>query len=55
MCCRMAQGSGKDKVKKKVKASGNVPAVTPRLNLAPTQNALVAVHEPGGIQLESMR
>jgi len=55
MCCRVAQGSGKDKVKKKVKASGNVPAVTPRLNLAPTQNALVAVHEPGGIRLESMR
>ena len=55
MCCRVAQGSGRDKVKKKMKARGDTPAVTPRLNLAPTQNALVAVHEPGGIRLESMR
>jgi putative SOS response-associated peptidase YedK len=38
-----------------MKARGDTPAVTPRLNLAPTQNALVAVHEPGGIRLESMR
>ena len=55
MCSRVAQGSGRDKVKKKVKARGDAPPVTPRLNLAPTQNALVAVHEPGDIRLESMR
>ena len=55
MCCRVAQGSGRDKVKKKLKARGDTPAVTPRLNLAPTQNALVAVHEPRGIRLQSMR
>ena len=55
MCCRVAQGSGRDKVKKKMKARGDTLTITPRLNLAPTQNALVAVHEPGGIRLESMR
>ena len=55
MCCRVAQGSSRDKVKKKMKARGDTPPVTPRLNLAPTQNALVAVHEPRGIRLQSMR
>ena len=55
MCCRVAQGSGRDKVKKKMKARGDTLTITPRLNLAPTQDALVAVHEPGGIRLESMR
>jgi putative SOS response-associated peptidase YedK len=55
MCCRVAQGSDKDKVKKKVKAKGRVPTVAPRLNLAPTQDALVAVYGPSGARLESMR
>ena len=55
MCCRVAQGSAKDKVKKKVKAKGQAPDVAPRLNLAPTQDALVAVHESGDTQLEAMR
>ena len=55
MCCRVAQGSAKDKVKKKVKAKGQAPDVAARLNLAPTQDALVAVHESGDTQLESMR
>ncbi|MDP6794878.1 MAG: SOS response-associated peptidase [Verrucomicrobiota bacterium] len=51
----MAQGSSKDKIKRKVKAKGKVPEVTPRLNLAPTQNALVAVYGTDGIRLEAMR
>jgi len=55
MCCRVAQGSGKEKIKQRVKARGQVPAVTPRLNLAPTQVALVAVHESDGARLEAMR
>ncbi len=55
MCCRVAQGSSRDKVKKKVKARGNVPEVTPRLNLAPTQDALVAVYGPSSTRLEVMR
>ena len=55
MCCRVAQGSAKDKVKKKVKAKGQAPDVAARLNLAPTQDALVAVHESGDTQLEAMR
>ena len=55
MCCRVAQGSAKDKVKKKVKAKGQAPDVAARLNLAPTQDALVAVHESGDRQLEAMR
>ncbi|HIL24709.1 MAG TPA: SOS response-associated peptidase [Verrucomicrobia bacterium] len=55
MCCRVAQGSGKDKVKKKVKAKGQAPAVVPRLNLAPTQVAMVAVREPSGMRLDAMR
>jgi len=55
MCCRVAQGSGGKKVKKRLKARGQVPKVVPRLNLAPTQNALVAVYGSDGIRLESMR
>ena len=55
MCCRVAQGSSKDKIKRRVKAKGKVPEVTPRLNLAPTQNALVAVYGTDGIRLEAMR
>jgi len=55
MCCRVAEGSDKDKVKKKVKAKGRVPTVAPRLNLAPTQDALVAVYGPSGARLEAMR
>jgi len=55
MCCRVAQGSAKGKAKKKVKAKGQAPDVAPRLNLAPTQNALVAVHDSGDTQLEAMR
>ena len=55
MCCRVAQGSSKDKIKKKVKAKGKVPEVTPRLNLAPTQESLVAVQWSGGVRMEAMR
>ena len=55
MCCRVAQGSGRDKVKKKMKARGDTPTITPRLNLAPTQDALVAVQASGDVRLEAMR
>ena len=55
MCCRVAQGSGGDKIKKRVKARGQAPPVAPRLNLAPTQNALVAVWGSGDVRLEAMR
>ena len=55
MCCRVAQGSAKDKAKKKVKAKGAVPSVAFRLNLAPTQEALVAVNDSGATRLEAMR
>ena len=55
MCCRVAQGSGRDKVKKKMKARGGTPTITPRLNLAPTQDALVAVQASGDVRLEAMR
>jgi putative SOS response-associated peptidase YedK len=55
MCCRVAQGSGRDKVKKKMKARGDTPTITPRLNLAPTQDALVAVQASGDVRLEVMR
>ena len=55
MCCRVAQGSGGGKIKRKVKAKGDVPAVAPRLNLAPTQDALVAVCGPSGARLEALR
>jgi putative SOS response-associated peptidase YedK len=55
MCCRVAQGSGGDKIKKRVKARGQAPLVAPRLNLAPTQNALVAVRASGDVRLEAMR
>ncbi|MBT3912119.1 MAG: SOS response-associated peptidase [Verrucomicrobia bacterium] len=51
----MAQGSGRDKVKKKMKARGGTPTITPRLNLAPTQDALVAVQASGDVRLEAMR
>ncbi len=51
----MAQGSGRDKVKKKMKARGDTPTITPRLNLAPTQDALVAVQASGDVRLEAMR
>jgi putative SOS response-associated peptidase YedK len=55
MCCRVAQGSGRDKVKKKMKARGDTLTITPRLNLAPTQDALVAVQASGDVRLEEMR
>ena len=55
MCCRVAQGSGRDKVKKKMKARGDTLTITPRLNLAPTQDALVAVQASGDVRLEAMR
>ena len=55
MCCRVAQGSGRDKVKKKMKARGDTLTITPRLNLAPTQNAVVAVQASGDVRLEEMR
>ena len=55
MCCRVAQGSSKNRIKNKVKAKGRAPEVTPRLNLAPTQEAVVAVYESNGIRLEAMR
>lgn len=55
MCCRVAQGSGRDKVKKKMKARGDTLTITPRLNLAPTQDALVAVQASGDVRLEVMR
>ena len=55
MCCRVAQGSGRDKVKKKMKARDGTPTITPRLNLAPTQDALVAVQASGDVRLEAMR
>ena len=55
MCCRVAQGSGRDKVKKKMKARGDTLTITPRLNLAPTQDAVVAVQASGDVRLEEMR
>ena len=55
MCCRVAQGSGRDKVKKKMKARVDTLTITPRLNLAPTQDALVAVQASGDVRLEEMR
>ena len=55
MCCRVAQGSGRDKVKKKMKARGGTLTITPRLNLAPTQDAVVAVQASGDVRLEEMR
>ena len=55
MCCRVAQGSGKEKIKQRVKARGQAPTITPRLNLAPTQDALVAVQASGDVRLEAMR
>ena len=55
MCCRVAQGSGRDKVKKKMKARGDTLTITPRLNLAPTQDAVVAVQASGDVRLEAMR
>ena len=55
MCCRVAQGSGKEKIKQRVKAHGQAPTITPRLNLAPTQDALVAVQASGDVRLEVMR
>ena len=55
MCCRVAQGSGRDKVKKKMKVRGDTPTITPRLNLAPTQDARVAVQASGDVRLEAMR
>ena len=55
MCCRVAQGSGRDKVKKKMKARGDTLTITPRLNLAPTQNAVVAVQASGDVRPEEMR
>ena len=55
MCCRVAQGSGKEKIKQRVKAHGQAPTITPRLNLAPTQDALVAVQASGDVRLEAMR
>ncbi|MCH2384824.1 MAG: SOS response-associated peptidase [Pedosphaera sp.] len=51
----MAQGSGKEKIKQRVKARGQAPTITPRLNLAPTQDALVAVQASGDVRLEAMR
>ena len=53
--CRVAQGSGKEKIKQRVKARGQAPTITPRLNLAPTQDALVAVQASGDVRLEAMR
>jgi putative SOS response-associated peptidase YedK len=55
MCCRVAQGSGRDKVKKKMKGRGDTLTITPRLNLAPTQDAVVAVQASGDVRLEEMR
>ncbi|MED6315067.1 MAG: hypothetical protein VX704_08530 [Verrucomicrobiota bacterium] len=51
----MAQGSSKNRIKNKVKAKGRAPEVTPRLNLSPTQEAVVVVYESNGIRLEAMR
>jgi putative SOS response-associated peptidase YedK len=51
----VAQGSGKEKIKQRVKARGQAPTITPRLNLAPTQDALVAVQASGDVRLEAMR
>ena len=42
MCCRVAQGSKKDRLKKKVNAKAADNNASPRLNLAPTQDAMVA-------------
>ena len=55
MCCRVAQGSGRDKGKKKMKARGETLTITPRRNLAPTQDAVVAVQASGDVRLEEMR
>jgi putative SOS response-associated peptidase YedK len=38
-----------------MKARGDTPTITPRLNLAPTQDALVAVQASGDVRLEAMR
>ena len=55
MCCRVAQGSKKDRLKKKVNAKAADNNASPRLNLAPTQDALVARMVSEEIRLDTLR
>jgi len=55
MCCRVAQGSKKDQLKRKVKARAAEGDAAPRLNLAPTQEALVARVVSSEVRLDSLR
>ena len=55
MCCRVAQGPKKDRLKKKVKAKASDNNASPRLNLAPTQDALVARMVSEEIRLDALR
>ena len=55
MCCRVAQGSKKDRLKKKVNAKAADNNASPRLNLAPSQDALVARMVSEEIRLDTLR